>query len=218
MSRAAFAALGLSAAALAGILALELSQITGDQVASTAAAAAVARWRPAPVVPTPTAPDHSREWGATALERPLFAADRRPVAEQRPAVATGGGRDLPRLTGVLVGPTGGTAIFAAAADGARPIVLREGDSLGAFEVKTILVGQVMLVGPEGEQVLRPSFGPRSEGTAARPAALAPARPAAQVTTAGGAGTNDVPGLVPAATPGGISSQSPPNVPPRSPAR
>lgn len=218
MSRAAFAGLGLSAAALAGIVAIELSQIKGDQIASTAAAAAVARWSPAPVVPIPTAPDRSREWGATALERPLFAADRRPVSEQRPT-AMAGGRDLPRLTGVLVGPTGRTAIFAAAAEGARPIVLREGDSLGAFEVKTILVGQVMLIGPEGEHVLRPSFDSRSGGgTTARPAAFAPGRPAVQVTTAAGAGTNDVPGFIPAATPSGTSAHLPPDFPPRDPAR
>jgi hypothetical protein len=85
-------------------------------VTSGAAAAAVARWRPAPPVPTPPSPDRSREWAATALARPLFAADRRPVPEPRAALAAGGpgGRDLPRLTGVLVAPSGGAAIFAAA--------------------------------------------------------------------------------------------------------
>jgi hypothetical protein len=220
MSRGAFAGLGLCAAALAGVIALEMSLIEGDQTTNTVAAAAVARWRPAPVVPTPPAPDRSREWASTALERPLFAADRRPLAEQRPAAA--GGREPPRLTGVLVGPAGRTAIFAGAAEGAKPVVVREGDSLGTFEVKTILAGQVTLVGPEGERVLRPSFDPRGGGAAPIPPngpgpGPAPARQPAQAqpTTAGtaaGAGRGIGTGFVPAGTPSAPPVRLPPGFP------
>ncbi|MDO9712295.1 hypothetical protein [Paracraurococcus lichenis] len=174
MSRAAFAGLGATAALLAGAIAWELQGIEGDPVARGAAAAAVARWRPAPEVPTPAPPDRSGEWAATALARPLFAQDRRPVAEPRLAAAGGpAARDLPRLAGVMITPGGGAAIFAPAGEHAKPQVLRVGDRLGEFEVKAILAGEVMLAGPEGERSLRTSFDPR-------PAAVGPPRPAVAV--------------------------------------
>jgi hypothetical protein len=201
VSRAAFAALGLCAAALAGAIALQLRGIGGDEVASGGAAAAVARWRPAPAVPTPPAPDRSREWAATALARPLFAPDRKPVPEPRAAAVAGGpGRDLPRLAGVLVTPGGGAAIFAAAGEGAKPMVLRVGDRLSEFEVKAIVAGEVTLTGPEGDRVVRPSFDPRPSGGGSRPAPPAAAPPAAPA------------GFVPAAAPGTAPVQLPPGFP------
>ncbi len=214
MSQAAFAGLGLVAAALAGAIALELRGIEGDEVTSGAAAAAVARWRPAPPVPTPPSPDRSREWAATALARPLFAADRRPMPEPRAAVAAGGtgGRDLPRLTGVLVSPSGRAAIFAPTGDGAKPLVLRTGDTLGEFEVKAIVAGEVTLTGPEGDRVVRPSFDPRGGSGGA------PSRPTPVVAVTPGAPPGPPALLVPAATPGGASVQVPPGFPPGSPGR
>ena len=177
MSRAAFAALGLAAALLAGIVVAEVRSIEGDAVVNDAAAAAVARWRPAPEAPTPSPPDRTGDWAATALARPLFAQDRRPVAEARGAVAAGGaaGRELPRLAGVLVAPTGSAAIFVAAGDNAKPQVLRIGDHVGAYEVKAIVTGEVTLAGPDGDRTLRPSFDPRPAGGGGgvRPAAVAP---------------------------------------------
>jgi hypothetical protein len=205
MSRVAFAALGLAGAAFAGIIALELRGIAGDAATSGTAASAVARWRPAPEVPTPPPPDRSGEWAATALARPLFAPDRRPVPEPRAAVAGGpGGRELPRLAGVLVTPEGGAAIFAGAGDAAKPQVVRVGDRLGGFEVKAIVAGEVTLTGPEGDRVLRPSFDARPAGGGpARPVAAAPAAPA---------------GFVPAAAPGGTPVQLPPGFPTGTPGR
>ena len=192
MSRAAFATLGLVGTALAGIIALELRGIEGDAVASGAAATAAARWRPAPEVPTPPPPDRTGEWAATALARPIFAQDRRPVAEPRAAVAGGpAARELPRLTGVLVAPGGATAIFAGVGETAKPQVVRVGDRLAGFEVKAILAGEVTLAGPDGDRVLRPSFDGRPAGGGA------PARPGA---------------VVPAAAPGGTPVQLPPGFP------
>ena len=211
VSRAAFGALAVLAVALGGAIALQLPSVEGDEVAIGAAAAAVARWRPAPAVPTPPSPDRSREWAATALARPLFAPDRRPVPEPRAAVASGpGGREPPRLAGVLVTPAGGAAIFAAG-EGAKPLVLRVGDKLNEFEVKAIVAGEVTLTGPEGDRVVRPTFDPRPGGggsSAPRPqppvaAAPRPPRP---------------PGLVPAAASGGAPVQLPPSFPPGSPGR
>jgi hypothetical protein len=192
MSRAAFGALGLTGAALAGVIALELRGIKGDAVTSGATASAVARWRPAPEVPTPP-PDRTGEWAATALARPLFTQDRRPVPEPRGAAVAGGpgSQELPRLAGVMVTPAGSAAIFDGTGESAKPQVVRVGDRLGGFEVKAILAGEVTLTGPDGGRVLRPSFDPRA------PAAGGPApRPAAPVATAPAA----LPGFLPAAAP------------------
>ena len=197
MSRAAFATLGLVGTALAGVVALELRGIEGDAVTSGAASTAAARWRPAPEVPTPPLPDRTGEWAATALARPIFAQDRRPVAE--PRAATVGGpmvREVPRLTGVLVAPGGATAIFAGVGENAKPQVMRVGDRLAGFEVKAILAGEVTLAGPDGDRVLRPSFDarPAGGGAPARPAAVAPGA------------------VVPAAAPAGTPVQLPPGFP------
>jgi general secretion pathway protein N len=183
VSRAAFATLGVIGAALAGILALELRGIEGDAVTIGAASTAAARWRPAPEVPTPPPPDRTGDWAATALARPIFAPDRRPVAEPR-AVAAAGGGELPRLTGVLIAPGGATAIFAGTGDNATPQVMRVGDRLGGFEVKAILAGEVTLAGPDGHHVLRPSFDP-SPAPAPR-AAPAPSAPMPRPPSSGAA--------------------------------
>lgn len=198
MSRAAFLGLGAAAAGLVGVLALELSRVEGDAVTSGASAAAVARWRPAPAVPTPPALDRTGEWAATALARPLFAPDRKPVLEPRGA-AIAGAPGLPRLAGVLVTPAGGAAIFAAASEGAKPQVVRVGDRVGGFEVTAILAGAVTLTGPEGARVIRPSYDPRP----------APPRPANPPVPAG---------FVPAAAPGGAPVPLPQGFPATVPGR
>jgi hypothetical protein len=98
--------------------------------------------------------DHTLDWVATVLARPLFSPDRRPAAE----TATVGGSSvpgLPRLTGILVGPFGRQAIFAT--NGRKPIVVEEGARIDAYTVKSIDVAQVRLLGPEGVRVLNPSF-------------------------------------------------------------
>jgi hypothetical protein len=169
MSRAALGALG-AAALLAGVIAYELREVGSDPVVRNAAAAAVARWHPAPQVPTPPAPDRSADWVRIALARPLFVHDRRPVAEPRTALAgdpaTAG---VPRLAGVVVTPAGSTAIFAPDGEGTKPKVVRVGDRLGAYEIRAILAGEVTLAGPEGERRMRPSFDSRP--AAPRPVAV-----------------------------------------------
>jgi hypothetical protein len=105
---------------------------------------------------------------ATILTRPLLSPDRRPprgavaaVPGERPADA------LPRLSGVLVGPFGRSAIFAT--DGARPIVVGEGGRVDAWTVRRIEVEGVEVAGPGGVRTVHPSFPP-SGGEPNRPAA------------------------------------------------
>lgn len=96
---------------------------------------------------------HVRDWIATTLARPLFSPDRRPSAETLADTASGP-TDLPRLTGIVVGPTGRSAIFAGAD---KPIVIGEGGHIAAFTVQSIDMAQVQILGPDGLRVLRPAF-------------------------------------------------------------
>jgi hypothetical protein len=116
--------------------------------------------------PTPDA-DRTREWIATVLARPLFSPDRRPAADTA-SVAGTALPGLPRLTGILVGPFGRNAIFAA--NGRRPIVVQEGARIDAYTVRSIEAAQVRIVGPEGMRVLYPTFEAGSDKAASGPLA------------------------------------------------
>ena len=100
-------------------------------------------------------PDHTSEWIAAVLARPVFSPDRRPPAEiaSTPDVRMADG--LPRLSGVLVGPFGRSAIFAA--DGRKPLVVDVGGRIDAWTVRTIDVDTVQVSGPGGARALHPSF-------------------------------------------------------------
>ena len=97
----------VAAAGLAATLALELGAFApGDAQIAPRPRAIVA------AAPAEVAPDHTREWIAAILARPVFSPDRRPPAEiaSTPGVRLPEG--LPRLSGVLLGPFGRSAIFA----------------------------------------------------------------------------------------------------------
>lgn len=166
MSRLPLLLLGLVGASLVAIIANELDNDTvRDTLPSVPRQATVG----APAIVPPEGGAATGERIATLLARPLFNPDRRPVAGAASS-GPGGAAELPRLTGILIGPTGRSAIFAGA-DERRPVVLREGGSLGAFTVRSITPTQVTVLGPAGPRVLRPSFdgaapapGPTSPGT------------------------------------------------------
>jgi hypothetical protein len=101
------------------------------------------------------AADHSTEWTATILARPLLSPDRRPPAETEANAGNGMSNGLPRLSGVVVGPFGRSAIFAA--DGDKPVVALEGGRVGAWTVRSIAGGTVEVTGPGGARTLHPSF-------------------------------------------------------------
>jgi hypothetical protein len=96
--------------------------------------------------------DHTDAWLATVLARPLFSRDRKPTPpDAKPGTATTLAA-LPRLTGVIVGPFGRTAIFAGA-DGGKAIVAGEGTAVGPYTVQSIQPGGVTVTGPKGEQMV-----------------------------------------------------------------
>ncbi len=162
-----------------GLLIWEI--LAPDDAANTAAPA-LAPPRTASVEPPP--PDNGvlSEAATTVLNRPLFSPDRR-MAEPAAAAAaaTSPTAELPRLAGVIVGPSGRHAIFADTSG--HPQVATEGSSIGRYTVQTIQPGQVTVTSSEGERVLRPSFTdiktPASDGPPAVPAAV-PIPPQARV--------------------------------------
>jgi hypothetical protein len=152
----------LVAAALVAVIVLEVSGSPADDVARSQTHTVPT----APPISLATA-DHTNDWVATVLARPLFSPDRRPAAD---AVTVASGRTvpgLPRLAGILVGPFGRSAIFAS--NGAKPIVVQEGGRVAAYTIKSIEATQVRLLGPDGAQVLYPSFEPAATPAARRPA-------------------------------------------------
>lgn len=192
MSRPAFALLLGVAAALSGIIALEITDRSGDDdaVIPTPLRQPAPALRPAAARPA----DQAASWADAALARPLFNQTRRvaPRPETPTAAAPAG---LPRIAGILVSPGGKSVIFAAGANG-RPVVAAEGGRVGAYQVQSIEVGRVVVVGPEGPRVLSASFD-----------AASPARPppgAGPGANPGALGALGVLGAAPGGTGGGLS--------------
>jgi hypothetical protein len=98
----------------------------------------------------------------TITRRPLFNSSRRPPDEPTLAAAENLGRDdLPRLAGVIVGPSGGRAIFVDP-DG-KSHAATEGDAVGGFRVRMIRPGLVTLSRSGGDRQLRPTYVRSTDG-------------------------------------------------------
>ncbi len=133
---------------LAGVLASELGAV--DSVAEVTAPPSVLKATVAP------APDAALLSGVavTLQGRPLFSPSRRPPAAA-PVTAEAAADGLPRLAGVIVGPSGRHAIFVDSTG--HPRVGTEGSSIGGFTVRAIAPGEVTVSSSAGERVLRPSY-------------------------------------------------------------
>lgn len=168
--RPALAGLLALCAVLAGTIALGVRDLLEDDGAMIPAAPTSSLLRPGTAAPGALPAAATQQTAAkdaavdAILARPLFAPTRRPPR----AAPAGAGPDaapvasLPRLAGVLVNGSDRSVIFAATAEGGRPIVVSEGGEVGGYVVQSIEAGQVTLAGPGGtRRVLRPSFAPRS---------------------------------------------------------
>ena len=146
--------LSIVAAALVGIIGLELHHgVPGDTTAPATPA------RKQPEAPAAFRSDdipsgQASRFAETILARPLFSPTRRPEANTADKRAS----DLGRLTGVVISPAGKSAIFAAPANG-KPVVVEEEAHVGEYVVRSIDVGTVTIVGPDGQRILQPAFDP-----------------------------------------------------------
>jgi hypothetical protein len=149
-------ALSLVAIALVGIIGLELREGSRLQTAALA--------QPGSQLLSPSASaSHERsehqyhdEEVARILARPLFSPTRRPSA---PApVSKDAAPGLARLSGVILGPAGKSAIFAGNGGG-KPVVVGEGAQIGNYVVTSIDIGTVTVTGPVGKRILHPAFDP-----------------------------------------------------------
>lgn len=102
------------------------------------------------------------QWGNTSLARPLFNADRRPVAQ----MAASTDNTPPHLTAIIV--IGGLyhAIFAAT--GEKPQVAATGAEIGQYQLERIAADHVELLGPGGAITLRLQFNPGDAAPAPAP--------------------------------------------------
>lgn len=160
--RLALLLVGGLALLLAGLLGVQLAQPWSGDPDQADATGVVPASRVRPPVASPTvaaAPVlHGDEWVTTILARPLFTRDRRPAAPVSAVAAASGGGGLPRLTGIAISPERRRAIFAGT-DGAKPIVVEEGGSIGAFTVQAIGPDGVKVAGPDGQRTVALAFDP-----------------------------------------------------------
>jgi len=203
-ARPAFLGLGLLATVLAAAVVVELNGASPPAGSQTGG---VPTRQKAKVEPRAAAQDHSDgtdKWLATALARPLFSPDRRPT-DAEPNAGTGSKLGLPRLTGVVIGPFGQRAIFAAT-DGGRPTVLRVGKTLGEYTLDKIEPGGVTVSGPEGRH--RVSLAADAKERQAMAAAMPHPSPAQVLPPA------QHPGQAPGQPPRGVArAPRPPNTRP-----
>lgn len=109
--------------------------------------------------PGPAARDVAQGWVTTALERPLFRENRRPLPVSGDSASRA---DEPtRLTGVMTGPFGNRALFLTAGN-PKPIVAQEGSHVGDFVVLLIEPGQAVVQSGETTRTLQPVFAESSK--------------------------------------------------------
>ena len=93
-------------------------------------------------------------WAQAINGRPLFTVSRRP-AKASAAMRIGGGTGLPRLAGIMITRAGRRAIFMP--EGGKPITLAEGALLDDNTIRQIRADSVLLTGPKGDIVVRPTY-------------------------------------------------------------
>lgn len=143
-ARPVFLGLAVLASLLAAVIAVEIENVGAPVRTETATVPIPEKPKAQTHAAASQAPNERTEnWLTTSLARPLFSTDRRPTDVQ-----SGTTPALPRLAGIVIGPFGESAIFAAS-DGGKPTVLTVGKTLGEYTVEKIEPGVVTVSGPEG---------------------------------------------------------------------
>jgi hypothetical protein len=152
------------------------AEITATPVAQTEIAT-----RRSPPPAEPLAPAARAERGprsdamlAEILARPLFSATRRPPTKTEAPTGDSGLADT-RLAGIVTAPGRRFAIFAP--NGAKPLVVNEGDTVSGWHIERITPQEVSLSGPSGTKTLQPKIDPNLVPPPPPPVAAAPPPPA-----------------------------------------
>ncbi|HQT77039.1 MAG: hypothetical protein B7Z80_10790 [Rhodospirillales bacterium 20-64-7] len=168
-------ALAVLSLVVAGLLAWEMAT-PDDATDATAPLPLAVAARPArPGQDAAPTPELAASAARTILARPLFSPDRRPAPPQQEAPPAQAAETLPRLSGIVVGPSGRHAIFVDAAGHGR--ITAEGATIAGFTLNKIEPGQVTLTSSAGERVLHPSFSQTSSRGPGKAMAGATALPA-----------------------------------------
>jgi general secretion pathway protein N len=136
--------------------------IAAEITATPAARTEIAAWR-SPTRAEPLPPTARAERGprseamvAEILARPLFSATRRPPAKNENPTVDSGLADT-RLAGIVTTPGRRLAIFVP--NGAKPLVVNEGDTISGWHIDRITPREVSLTGPTGTKTLQPKIDP-----------------------------------------------------------
>ncbi len=134
--------------------AITAAEITASPGAQTEIAARASPPRSVPLPPTVSAERGPRSDAMVAeiLARPLFSATRRPPAKNDNPIGDSGLADT-RLAGIVTAPGRRFAIFAP--NGAKPVVVNEGDTISGWHIEKITPREVSLTGPSGTKTLQP---------------------------------------------------------------
>lgn len=153
----------------AAILAVE---ITASPAAQTEIAARRSPPRAEPLPPTAKAERVPRSDAMVAeiLARPLFSATRRPPPKNDTPIGDSGLADT-RLAGIVTTPGHRFAIFAP--NGAKLLVVNEGDTISGWHIEKITPREVSLTGPTGTKTLQPKIDPNLVPPAPPPVAAPP---------------------------------------------
>lgn len=156
MNRLPLLASGSVAGLLALLILIETQTVGGMETGVLAPASGEMRPSRGATQVVPTSRAVQQSWAGTILARPIFSPSRRP--SEVAAAST----ELPRLAGIIIGPSGATAIFASAES--RAIMARSGMRAGPYLVREVAANGVSVVGPNGPQVLHPSYDPSGSHT------------------------------------------------------
>jgi hypothetical protein len=112
---------------------------------------------------------------AASLERPLFSPSRRPAARVDGSRVDGSDVAKLRVAGIVINTDHRFAIFAA--QGRKPFIRTEGETVSEWYIDRITPEQVFLSGPNGMTTLEMKADPTlARPTLARPALTAKSRP------------------------------------------
>lgn len=102
----------------------------------------------------PVEAPHAARHADTILQRPLFSPTRRPATAAAAPVILAARPIPPLLAGTVVAGRQERFALVLLPSAQRPVIVREGDTVGRFRVVRIGAGEIVADGPDGQIALR----------------------------------------------------------------